>query len=66
MDQEQIAVKDVVVLRGLDDALDDEEIGALGGQVARETGCLVVALADGQSLEALDEDEMREHGWVRA
>jgi hypothetical protein len=32
---------------------------------ADASGCMVIVLLDGQTLEVLDEDDMRRHGWGR-
>lgn len=49
------------VVRG--DGWSDELLARLGEQLSPTT--LLVRLADGDSIEALDEAMMAEHGWVR-
>lgn len=55
----RLEVSEVLVYHG---EMDPET----GGRIAKETGCLVIALPDGDSLETVDETQMREAGWVKA
>ncbi len=56
-----LASKEVLVLR-----MSEKNDAATALQLAHETGLLVVLLSDGATLEALDEDDMRAAGWVKA
>lgn len=53
----------LVVIKGGD--FENDAIREGVAEIARTTGCLVVILPSGSTLEALDEDEMRRHGWIR-
>jgi hypothetical protein len=55
-----IPIKDVIVLKGCDDNVEILE------RLAQDTGSLVVNLGADSSLEMLDEDAMRQAGWVKA
>ncbi len=55
----RVQVREVLVISG---AVEPET----AYELARQTGALVVVLEDGATLESLDGEEMREHGWIRA
>ncbi len=56
---EMVPAKDVLIVRDVE--LEREEAIKL----AEETGALVLWLPDGGTVESMDEDEMRRHGWCR-
>jgi len=58
---------DVLVLRGVKVG-EEENVQALRDELFLRgyRDVLVIALADGATLERLDEAAMAEHGWVRA
>jgi hypothetical protein len=52
-----------LVMRGLDPTSDTDH--ATMRELAKSTGLTIVALLDGQELEAVSEDEMGRAGWCR-
>jgi hypothetical protein len=52
-----------LVLRGLDPSSDTDQ--ATMRELAKSTGLTIVALLDGQELEAVSEEEMGRAGWCR-
>jgi hypothetical protein len=65
MPEERHQLKEVIVLRGVSDKLDYGEIEE-AQKLATASGCLVVTLDEGVTLETLSEDDMLQAGWIRA
>lgn len=57
-----LRLKDVIIVSGAP----EPDPSAWCQQLAVQTGKLVIELAEGMTLETIDEDQMRECGWVRA